>query len=110
MMHIACRKSWRATLDYEAANPIFRTRPDNGNIGDTTVGNPHLGAIQNIRVAVTPRIGAHAAWVAARIWLCQAKTTNGFSTCHTRQPALFLLFGAKSKNREHRQRTLHGNK
>src|SRR5579875_974570 len=45
--------------------------------------------------------------IASKIRLRQANTADDLTSCHFRQPALFLLFRAEGVNREHRQRPLH---
>src|SRR5437588_4247260 len=106
-MNVACSKSWRPTLHQEATDAILCMRPDYGYICYTSVGDPHFGPIQYVRVTITTRTGSHAPRVTAKIWLCQPEASNHFTSCHLRQPLLLLLLCTKLEDREHDKRTLN---
>ncbi len=48
-------KPLRALLDEEAAHHAVELGPDDGHVGDRAVGDPGLGAVQDVGVAVLPR-------------------------------------------------------
>src|SRR5579885_1987171 len=102
-MDIAGGKTGRAALDQKATDTFLRTRPDDGNIGNAAVSNPHFCAVQNIRITITTSVCTHTACIAAKIRLRQAKTAESFAPGHAREPALLLLLRAKGVNRNHRQ-------
>src|SRR5712692_3392365 len=106
-MHIAGAKARRAAFHQEAANALIGFSPDDGDIGNAAVGNPHFGAVQNVRIAIEPRRRAHTAGGAARIRLGQSEAANRLASRDARQPALLLLLRAILVNWEHGQRTLH---
>src|ERR1700682_2962350 len=82
-MHVAGAKAGRAALHQEAVNAIIGFGPDDGDIGNTTIGNPHFGTIQDIRIAIAPRRRAHTAGVAAPIRRSQA-------CCGPSEPTLWI--------------------
>src|SRR6266571_6230761 len=103
-MDIAGSETWRTAFHQEAPNAILSTRPNNGQVCNATVSDPHLRAIEYMGVAITTCCGAHARRVAAEIRLRQAKAPNHLSPCHAWQPTLLLLLRAKRGDREHGKR------
>src|SRR5215469_1040252 len=110
MVNIAGGEARRATFDQEAANAILGLGPDDCQVRETTIGDPHLRAVQDIAVPITTRCRAHAPRITSGIGFREPKTSNHFTLGHTRQPALLLLLRAKSMDREHGKRTLYGDK
>src|SRR5712691_3543183 len=106
-MYVAGTKAGRAAFHQEAVNTIIGFGPDDGDIGNTAIGNPHFGAIQDVRIAIASRCCAHTAGVAARIRLGQPEAAYGLAARHTWQPALLLLLGTELVDGEHSQRALH---
>ena len=94
-------------LDDEAAHDTVKLGPDDGNICDGAVGDPHLGAVE--QVAVVGGFGSrhHAAGVRAVVGLSEAETADEFALRHTRQVALLLRLAAEGVDRVHAQRALH---
>src|SRR5215469_10715788 len=103
MVNIAGGKSRRSTLDDKATNAILSSGPDNGHVSDATVGDPHLGTVQDIRVTISTRRRLHVVWIATGIRFGKAEATDDFPRGHLRQPALLLLLRAKRVYREHGQ-------
>src|SRR5712691_8746758 len=95
------------TLNNKAAHTIFGACPDDGDIRYAAIGNPHLGTIQNIAVAISSRRGTHTAGVATGIRLGQAKTPYYFTLSHLWQPPLLLFFRTKSGDGKHGERALN---
>ncbi len=109
-MNIVGAEAGCAALDQEATHALVGFSPDHSQVGDTAVGDPHLGPVQNIRVAVALRPGLHAARIAAGVRFSQAKAADNLATGHLWQPALLLLLRAKFPDWEHRQRALDRDK
>src|SRR6266542_3588647 len=42
---------------------VLRARPHDGNVGDRTVGNPHLLPLEDPVAPLAPRSRSHRAWV-----------------------------------------------
>ena len=95
-------------LDEEAVDlAVVGARPDDRDVGDRAVRDPHLRAVQDPVGAVAPRGRAHRARVGARVGLGQPEAADRVAVVHRRQPALLLLLGAPAPDREHRERALH---
>ena len=92
--------------DEEAADALVGLRPDDGDVGDRAVGDPHLLAVQDPVVAVAAGAGPHRAGVRAGVGLGQAEAADRLAGGHPRQPLLLLLLRAPAPDREHRQRAL----
>src|SRR6266446_3563442 len=107
VVYVAGSETRRAALYEEATNAVIGTRPDDGKVGYTAVGDPHLCTIQHIGITIAAGGGAHARGVATGIRFGQPKTADYLAACHARQPALLLLFGTKGPDREHGQRALY---
>src|SRR5581483_10056135 len=82
----------RAFLDDEAADRAFALRPDDRDIGDRSVRDPRLRAIEDPGITVATRIGAHAAGVRAEVGLGEAEAADLLAGSELRNPvvALFL--------------------
>src|SRR3546814_4268800 len=82
-------------------------RPDDEDVGDRRIGDPHLCAFEAI--AAFDLLGArtHARGVAARVGFGQAETADQFAAGKTGQEALFLLLAAIGVDRVHHERALH---
>src|SRR2546425_3750216 len=103
------REAGRAALYEEAADrSVVTFRPDLGDIGNRSVGDPGLGAVQHIAVAPAQRARAHAGRIAARVRLGQTEAADGLALRHGGKPAILLLFGAEREDRIHAQGPLHG--
>src|SRR3546814_17499337 len=81
-------------------------RPDDEDVGDRRIGDPHLCAFEAI--AAFDLLGArtHARGVAARVGFGQAATADQFAAGKTGQEALFLLLAALGVDRVHPERAL----
>ena len=75
--------------------------PDHEHIGDGGVGNPHLGAVQNVAIGGFLRHGLHARRVGPGIRFGQAKAADPFTRGQFRQVFLALFFGAVGVDRIH---------
>ncbi len=82
--------------------------PNNCDISDGRVGNPHFGTIQDVGIAVVFHVGKHPVWIGACIGFGEAEAADEFAFCQFGQVMATLLFGAEFINRVHHQRTLHG--
>src|SRR5690242_19485600 len=95
MVNVAGAKTRSAAFDKKAAHTFISFGPNDGNISNTAVGDPHFATIQNIRVSIEPSRGAHMTGIAAEVRLSQTKAADDLTLCHAWQPALFLFLGAK---------------
>ena len=70
--------------DEEAADALVGARPDDGDVGDRAVGDPHLLAVQDPVVAVAAGAGAHRAGIGAGVGLGQAEAADRLAGGHPR--------------------------
>ena len=85
----------------------FGLGPDDKNISDWRVRDPHLGSIQHIAAIDLFRSGFHPGRIAARIRFGQAKTADPFTTRQLWQVLAPLLLRAIGIDRIDHQRRLH---
>ncbi len=105
-MNIARGEAAHAAVDEETADPLLGRGPDDGDVGDRPVGDPHLGAGQDPVGAVAAGAGLHARRVASVVRLGEAETADGLPGRHPGQPLVLLVLRAVFPDREHRQRAL----
>src|SRR5690606_25187287 len=91
----------------EALDAVFGLRPDNGDVGQVAVGDPHLGAVDHPVAAIPARVRLHVRRIGAAMRLGQAKAADDLTGSHARQPLAPLLVAAVGEDRIHAQRTLH---
>ena len=77
--------------DHETANAVVGLRPDHRYIGNVSIGDPHLGAIEHPVTAVTLGVSDHARGIRPEISLGEAEAADRVSGSHPRQPLLLLL-------------------
>ena len=72
----------------EAADPavVRSARPDDGDVGDRAVGDPHLRAVEHPVGAVEAGAGAHRGRVGAGVGLGQPEAADRLAGGHPRQP------------------------
>src|SRR2546428_13962680 len=92
----------------DVAIAVANLGPDDGQIGDATVGDPLLGAVEDPRVAIADGTGLHLARVAAVIGLGEPITADDRAALHAGQVATFLLLRSESRDRVHGQAALDG--
>src|SRR5215472_5853471 len=90
LVNIAGGETTGAAGDEETADAVFGVSPDDGNICDRAVRDPHFGAAENPVCPVPFRICLHAGRVAAVIWLSKPEAPSRVARSHAGQP-LFLL-------------------
>src|SRR6516225_735077 len=100
-MHIAGSKARCAALYQESTNAVIGTCPDDRQICDTPVGNPHLCTIEYERITVMPGNSAHTTRITSGIGFSQSKTSDYLALRHAWQPTLLLLLGTKCPDRKH---------
>ena len=106
-VHLRGGEAGVALLDEEAANHTVKLGPDDGHPGERAVGDPHLGAVEHVAVAIVDGLGDHAARVAAEVGLSEAEAADEAAGGHLGQVLLLLLLAAELPDREHAQRALH---
>src|SRR6266852_5934657 len=80
---------------------------DDGRVGHAAIGDPRLGAVQNIFAAAFHRFGLQGGGVRARLRLGQGVAADFFSTGKGQQKSLFLRLGAEAVDGIAEQRILH---
>src|SRR5437588_6470500 len=100
-MNITGRETRSAAFDEKATNAILCFGPDNSQVRQASIGNPHFGAIEDVGITISTCSGTHAAGVTTRIRFGQAKAANNFTFRHFWKPVLFLLLRAKNRDGEH---------
>ena len=102
------REAGHPFLDDEAADrTVVGSRPDDRDIRDRAVRDPHLRPVQDPVRAVAPRMRSHRAGIGAGVGLGQAEAADRLARVHGREPPLLLLLRAPAPDREHRERALH---
>ena len=98
-------------LDQKAANrAIVCLCPDDRNIGNRSVGDPGLAAIEQPSAGYLLCRRPHAARIGAGVRLGKPETTDHFAGRHSRQPLQSLLLGTKLVDRVHAERALNRDK
>ena len=106
-------QAFGALLKHEAADLAavrVRLRPDDEDVGDRRVGDPHLGAREDVAALDLLGAGAHATGVGAGVGLGQAEAADPFAGRQFRQVFPALLLGSISEDRVHHEARLdrHG--
>ena len=81
--------------------------PDHKHVSNGAVGDPHLGALEQVATFGATRAGNHGARVGAVVRLGQTEAADKLAAGQLRQIFLLLLFTAKFVDRHHHQRGLH---
>ena len=76
-VNVGCGEARRTALDQEAPDAVVGARPDHGDVGDGTVGDPGLFAVEYPAGAVAHGAGAHAGGVGAEIGFGEAEAADG---------------------------------
>src|SRR5690606_10647418 len=97
----------RALLHDEALDALVGLRPDDGDVGQVAVGDPHLRAVEHPVAAILAGVGLHVGRVGAAVRLGQAEAADHLAGGHARQPLPPLLLRAVGVDRVHAQRGLH---
>ena len=106
----------RVTLGcFEVAGGVFaldvsQLGPDEGEVGDGGVGDPHFVAVEQVSAVDGARDGAHGAWIAAAVGLGESKATDFFAPGEPREPPDLLCLRPKGADREHNQGPLNRGK
>ena len=66
-LHLRRAEALVALLDDEAAKLAVQLGPYNSEVGDGTVGNPHLRTIEYIVISIGNRLRLHTAGVGAMV-------------------------------------------
>jgi len=105
-------ESGRAALDRQSRDSFFAFRRigvyiDDRRVSHAAIGDPRLGAVDNVAVAFAHCLGCERRCVRARLRLGQRVAANFFTARERREKFLFLLLGAETMNRIAIQRILH---
>src|SRR5205814_1595461 len=84
----------------------FDSGPDDRDVGEGAVGDPHLRAVEHPVGAVSAGASLHRAGITPGVGLGEAEATDRLAGGHPGQPLLLLLVGAPAVDAEHRQRPL----
>ncbi len=106
--HLRRSKSFVVLFDDEPADNAIQFGPNNGDVSNGSVGDPHLRSVQEVVISFVLGFGHHVAGVGTVIGLGEAKTAHPFPRGQLRQIGFFLLFGTKIPNWIHGQRALDG--
>jgi hypothetical protein len=101
------RKTLGVRRHDEALDAVIGLRPDDRDVGEIAVGDPHFGAVDDPVAAVLLRARLHVGRVGAAVRFGQAEAADDLARRHLRQPVLLLLFAAVGVDRIHAQRRLH---
>lgn len=96
-------------FDEEAADTIvfvFELGPDDGDVGDAAVGDPHFFAVEDVAAGSFAGACAHAAGVGAEVGFSKAEAADFFAGGEGGQPLVLLLFCAEGVDGIHDERGL----
>ena len=103
-----CAQPLHALVENEAADLAgIVLRPDDEDVGDRAVTDPHLRAAERIATGHPAGACRHAAGVRTVIGLGQTEAADPLATGELRQVLLSLCFGAELKDGQHDERALH---
>src|SRR5207244_11627036 len=89
------REAGCAGLDEEAPElAAVLLGPDHGDVGDGAVGDPELGPVQDVRIALPPGARLHRARVGAMVGLGETEAPDLLARSEAREPLLLLRLGA----------------
>src|SRR5262249_42071481 len=77
------------------------------DVGDRAVGDPELGTVQDVAVALTLGARLHPARVGAVVGLGETEAADLLAPCHRGEPRVLLRVGAIGVDRVHHQAALH---
>ena len=83
--------------------------PDDGHAGDSAVGDPHLGAVDDPVGSVPSGRGLHRARVGSGVGFGEPETADDLAARHRGQPLLLLFLGSEGPDRIHGERALDRN-
>src|SRR5258707_8742556 len=83
----------RPARNQEATDAFGGLGPDDGDVGDRPVGDPHFRAGEHPVPVMDLCTGLHTGRVAAVVGLGQAKAADRLASGHPGQPLLLLLLG-----------------
>jgi len=99
----------RAFLNEKAAHFfVLAFGPDDGNVGEGAVGDPHFFAVEDVLAAFLDGAREHPAGVGAELRLGEAEAANGFAFLEQWEPFIFLGLASIGVNRVHHQAGLDG--
>ena len=106
-------ESWRAFFHHQRCDSFFalggvRIHISDSRVGRSAAGDPSLGAIDDIGIALLHRLRLQRRGVRAGLRLGQRVATDFFTSREWMQKFLLLFFGAEAMNRIAVQRILHG--
>lgn len=92
-------KSFHTFFKNKTSNISFLIfSPNDENICNRGISNPHLRAIQNILISIKSGNSLHWSWIRSIIWLCETETSNQISWTESWEIFLFLFFRTKFVN------------
>ena len=107
-MRSRCCETFHSALqNHPAYFSVFAFCPYNSNVSNRGVGNPHLGTIQKIMVALVCEFGFHRRRVGTVVRFCQTKTSNHIARSQLGKIFSFLFLRTILENRKHHQRRLY---
>ena len=97
-------ESWRAFFHHQRCDSFFalggvRIHISDSRVGRSAAGDPSLGAIDDIRIALLHRLRLQRRGVRAGLRLGQRVATDFFTSREWMQKFLLLFFGAEAMNR-----------
>ena len=75
--------------------------PDEGDVGDAAVADPHLHAVEDVEVSVGAGGGLHGAGIGTAVVLGEAEAADDLAGGHLREVAPLLLLRAVAVDRVH---------
>ena len=103
----SAEKPGRVGGDDETADAVVGLGPDDGDVGDGAVGDPHLAAVEDPVAAVAAGAGAHAAGVGAGVGLGETEAADRLPRRHAAAATRFFCSSrAPAPDGEHGQRSL----
>src|SRR5262249_5124384 len=102
------RQALHALLQDEAADLAgVVLGPDDEDVGDRRIGDPHLAALEDVAAVHLAGARPHAGGIRAGVGLGQAEAADPFALRQLRQVLLSLRLGAVGMDRVHDEARLH---
>ncbi len=97
-----------APLEEKAADrPLVILGPYHADIGDRGIGDPGLGAVEDVSARAAPGPGPHRGGIGAGVGFGEAETTHPFAASELGEELGTLCLRAEGVDRIHHQRGLH---
>jgi hypothetical protein len=108
VLYLSGTEAGRIRRHQEPPHPVLSLGPHDGHVGNGSVTDPPLAAVQYPVVSVSSCERLHARGIAPVARFRQPEATDQLTRCHPRKPLLLLLLATELPDGRHRERSLNG--